>query len=53
MSNEKIMLLKAGWKKDSIEENTPALPISAWMGHIFLKASDNMGWLKGQDNEGR
>merc|ERR1739848_522850 len=46
----------AGYKQaryDEIvnEKNTPALPISGWMGDNLLKKSDNMGWWKGMDIE--
>merc|ERR1712066_137887 len=50
IANEmKSMLIKVGWKKDFIEKNTPAMPISGWMGDNLLKKSENMGWWKGMD----
>merc|ERR1712100_372588 len=39
----------AGCKKDFIEKNAPALPISGWMGDNLLKKSDKMGWWNGCD----
>jgi len=45
------MLIKVGWKKDTVEKNTPVLPISGWLGDKFLNKSENMGWWKGMDVE--
>ena len=39
----KRMLMKVGWKKDFVEKNTPAMPISGWMGDSLLKKSANLG----------
>ena len=46
IKNEMIsMLVKVGWKKDFIEQNTPTLPISGWVEDNILKKSDKMaGW---------
>merc|ERR1711881_746634 len=50
IANEmKNMLVKVGWKKETIEKNTPFLPISGWMGDNLLKKSTNMGWWSGAD----
>ena len=39
IANEmRSMLMKVGWKKDTIEKQTPFLPISDWMG-IFTTVS--------------
>merc|ERR1711970_1668803 len=52
IANEmKSTLIKVGWKKDFVEENTPVMPISGWMGDNLLKKSENMGWWKGCDVE--
>jgi len=52
IANEmKSMLIKVGWKKDTVEKNTPVLPISGWMGDNLLKKSENMVWWKGMDVE--
>merc|ERR1719198_2612899 len=32
-----------------VEQNTPVMPISGWMGDNLLKKSENMGWWKGCD----
>ena len=42
----KYMLRKVGWKKDFVEKNTPAMPISGWMGVNLLKKSVNMGLVE-------
>ena len=42
----KCMLMKVGWKKDFVEKNTPAMPISGWMGDNLLKKSENMGLVE-------
>ena len=42
----KCMLIKVGWKKDFVEKNTPAMPISGWMGVNLLKKSVNMGLVE-------
>jgi len=50
IANEmKSTLIKVGWKKDSIEKNTPVMPISGWMGDNLLKKSENMTWWNGMD----
>jgi elongation factor 1-alpha len=40
------MLIKVGWKKDTVEKNTHALPIPGWTGHYLLEKSENTVWLK-------
>jgi len=45
----KNMLIKVGWKKDFVEQSTPVLPISGWMGDNLLSKSDKMPWWKGMD----
>nr|AAV34146.1 EF-1 alpha-like protein [Isochrysis galbana] len=45
----KNMLIKVGWKKDFVEQSTPVLPISGWMGDNLNKKSTNMDWYTGQD----
>ena len=42
----KCMLMKVGWKKDFVEKNTPAMPISGWMGDSLLKKSENLGLVE-------
>ena len=42
----KCMLMKVGWKKDFVEKNTPAMPISGWMGDSLLKKSANLGLVE-------
>jgi len=43
------MLIKVGWKKEFIEQSTPILPISGWMGDNLIKKSEKMTWWTGQD----
>jgi elongation factor 1-alpha len=43
------MLTKVGWKKAFINNRTPMLPISGWVGDNLLKKSDKMPWWKGVD----
>eukprot|EP00927_Polykrikos_kofoidii_P068478 TRINITY_DN63841_c0_g1_i1.p1 TRINITY_DN63841_c0_g1~~TRINITY_DN63841_c0_g1_i1.p1 ORF type:complete len:496 (+),score=108.18 TRINITY_DN63841_c0_g1_i1:57-1490(+) len=43
------MLVKVGWKRDLIENTTPILPLSGWIGDNLIKKSENMAWWKGQD----
>jgi len=45
----KNMLIKVGWKKDFVENNTPVLPISGWQGDNLNKKTTNMDWYKGND----
>ena len=48
ISNEiKSTLVKAGWKKDFVEEGTPVLHISGWTDYNLSKKSDNVAWWKG------
>jgi len=42
-------LMKVGWKKNFVNDSTPFLPISGWMGDNLLTPSAKMGWWKGQD----
>ena len=42
IANEtKNMLIKGGWKKYFIDNFTPVLPISGWMGDTLLNKSTN------------
>jgi elongation factor 1-alpha len=43
------MLQKVGWKKVFIQNRTPMIPISGWIGDNLLKKSDKMPWWKGAD----
>ena len=45
------MLVKVCWTKGAVEENTPVLPFSGWMGDNLLKKSVNMAWWSGMDIE--
>ena len=50
IKNEMIsMLVKVGWKKDFIEQNTPTLPISGWVEDNILKKSEKMAWWSDMD----
>ena len=42
----KCMLIRVGWKMDFVEKNTPAMPISGWMGDSLLKKSANLGLVE-------
>ena len=42
----KCMLIKVDWKKDFVEKNTPAMPISGWMDDSLLKKSANLGLVE-------
>jgi elongation factor 1-alpha len=43
----KNMLGKVGWKKGTIKDNVPFIPISGWIGDNLLSPSKNMPWWKG------
>jgi elongation factor 1-alpha len=43
------MLKKVGWKKEFVDQSTPIIPISGWMGDNLIKPSTNMDWWKGVD----
>jgi len=45
----KEMLVRAGWKKEFIEESVPMLPISGWVGDNLTTPSDKMPWFTGVD----
>jgi elongation factor 1-alpha len=45
----KNMLIRVGWKKEFVEQNTPVLPLSGWMGDNLIAKSANMDWWKGMD----
>jgi len=45
----KNMLIRAGWKKDFVNNSVPILPISGWMGDNLLAPSTNMDWWKGME----
>ena len=57
MSNElKGMLVKVGWKKDTVEKNVPFLHISGWIVDNLFRQDDstdklNMDWWKGKQVE--
>ena len=38
------MLIKAGWKKDVVEKNTPILPSSGWMTIAFTSKEFYTAW---------
>jgi len=42
-------LMKVGWKKAFVQNSTPFLPISGWMGDNLLTPSTKMAWWKGVD----
>lgn len=42
-------LMKVGWKKEFVLEQTPFLPISGWLGDNLLALSPKMPWWTGQD----
>jgi len=43
----KEMLVKAGWKKEFVEESVPMLPISGWVGDNLTTPSAKMPWFTG------
>jgi len=43
------MFGKIGYKKETIAESIPVIPISGWMGDNLIKKSTNMDWWKGVD----
>jgi elongation factor 1-alpha len=43
------VLVRVGFKKTQVAEAIPILPISGWQGDNLIKASENMGWWKGQE----
>merc|ERR1712137_690439 len=43
------LLIKGGWKKESVEKEIPIIPISGWIGDNLIKKSDKMPWWTGAD----
>jgi len=42
-------LVKVGWKQEFVNESTPFMPISGWLGDNLLTPSKNMPWFQGEN----
>jgi len=45
----KLTLVRVGWKKETVEQSIPILPLSGWLGDNLISKSEKMPWWNGVD----